>query len=450
MDKSWGNLFKDFKSINEFNAFYKNYPSSKSTLKSFSNIDKISDSNGKSEIWFGTTNIESVKAHEYSTFIDPNLPKKAKDLSKLISSSSSFGDSFKKSRIITDDMPIGVFNFALASKGMHKGFDFYSDELKSVVPKEDVRKSGDKYIYESSNSHEVRLVDEVDPVTGETVYITNNRKVYQRRSNKSNTKKISIFIPVGGNGEQTAKSLAYRCLPALIVSSILEQSGIKVGLYMARSFRWQEKIKYSFVTAKLKDYGDKANYNKILMYTSDPRFFRYEMFKNTTKIADSSGLVGSMTGYKAGTLSGEDYLKSFEIWKAVQVCKANKTNIGATPYGMDILSDEKKVKKYKYDLQTMLSPDIYLDPDAKESVWNNEVMSVVIQTLAKVDFLGRKNSVSTYNNAMKMQDSLMEKGVITEKFTNKRSIIRAISDIPVYSSSQKKIREDGLNKLKNV
>lgn len=450
---NWKNRYRAFDSLSEYKRYYRDYQVSglyKGILKQDTEdaVDYRKSDNERMMKWYGSTDVDLIKSGDIKTFIDPELPLEASKISKLISSNTNFGDSFKKDRMITDSMPIGVFSFALATKGLYKGFDFYSDKLESVVDKNKVRKSGEKFIYENDGEpHEVRLVDEVDPETGEKVYKSKIKKVYQRRAKKGNSRKVSIFIPVGGSNIQTPESLAYRCLPPLIVASILEQAGIKVGIYSSNAYN--NKSGSTFVTAKLKDYGDKTNYNKILIATSDSRYFRYNTFGDILKTYDSSGVKNAYDLSNTYIESGDDYLKQLEIWKAVQVAKVNNASVSLKDY-KSVLENEKFTSKYPYDLQTMISPELVLRPNDSKGNWMNEIMKTVIGSLCQVDFMDSKNAVKTYNNALKMQESLKKSGFIEDNVFVASDMIKVLRNIPSYNKRQRDSITKGIEDLRNV
>ena len=168
----------------------------------------------------------------------------------------NLGGETEKSKLITTDKPTGIFDFSLASLGMYKVPEYYSERLKlerpdifkefelpsGVVPSNLVKKDDFGYFYEDANER----YDCVIRQKGETAieegipnsklkFATRNRKVYLTyKRNKGKVKYVEIYslfyyTSLSGNLEY-----AVRHIPALMVAEYLESIGVKVRFYMTR------------------------------------------------------------------------------------------------------------------------------------------------------------------------------------------------------------------------
>lgn len=412
---NWKLRYASFNSVKEFKSYLNSLNPSVGAKKVIEYIhnDMYDGLSSKKLIDFlGSDDLDKIKTGVFDTFLDTELVKMSSDLVKSVSTNIKFGDSFKKKRIKAIDRPQGAFSFSLATKGLYKDFEFYIDELKLVVESNVEKDSNGNYIYHHTDGeyYEAELRDKRNPLTGKAVYKTRTKKVYLKRQNKSNTKKVSIFIPVGGNADQTPDSLMYRCLPSLILSEILEKSGVKVGLYFARASAWG-KVK-TFFTTKIKDYGDKVNYNKILIYTSDPRYFRFETFKTTTLFYDGS--VTFNLRYRARTLFGEEYSEEFNRWKGLRIAEKVKKDVSSTT-STSVLKDSQLVKKSGLNIDTYISPDIMLDPASSKEYWIEEILYTVIINLCVISLVDGQDPSIVLKNFSDSQKKLIEKGLIKNK-----------------------------------
>lgn len=168
----------------------------------------------------------------------------------------NLGGETEKTKLITTDKPTGVFDFSLASLGMYKVPEYYSEKLKieqpdkfkefelpsGVVPSNLVKKDDVGYYFEDDTER----FDCIIRQKGETAieegipnsklkFATRNRKVYLTyKRNRGKVKYVEIYslfyyTSLNGNLEY-----AIRHIPALMVSDYFESVGIKVRFYMTR------------------------------------------------------------------------------------------------------------------------------------------------------------------------------------------------------------------------
>jgi|APGre2960657404_1045060.scaffolds.fasta_scaffold00166_32 hypothetical protein len=168
----------------------------------------------------------------------------------------NLGGETEKSKLITTDKPTGIFDFSLASLGMYKVPEYYSEKLKlerpdifkefelpsGVVPSNLVKKDDFGYFYEDANER----YDCVIRQKGETAieegipnsklkFATRNRKVYLTyKRNKGKVKYVEIYSLFYYTSLEGNLEYAIRHIPALMVAEYLESIGVKVRFYMTR------------------------------------------------------------------------------------------------------------------------------------------------------------------------------------------------------------------------
>jgi hypothetical protein len=168
----------------------------------------------------------------------------------------NLGGETEKSKLITTDKPTGIFDFSLASLGMYKVPEYYSEKLKleqpdkfkefelpsGVVPSNLVKKDDFGYFYEDNQER----FDCVIRQKGETAieegipnsrlkFATRNRKVYLTyKRNKGKVKYVEIYSLFYYTSLYGDLEYAIRHIPALMVAEYLESIGVKVRFYMTR------------------------------------------------------------------------------------------------------------------------------------------------------------------------------------------------------------------------
>ena len=171
------------------------------------------------------------------------------------------GGSKDKSRIITTDKPQGIFDFSLASKGLYRVPEYYSEKLaeekpnrfseygtlSGVVPPNFVQqrmilgirqfyfKDEDEreYVCQQYQKGTIAIKDNVKGA--KLQFATNTKKVYlkfKRQGGKVNYVEIySLFYFTSVSGDE---GYSIRHLPAIIVCQYFESIGIKCRFYATR------------------------------------------------------------------------------------------------------------------------------------------------------------------------------------------------------------------------
>jgi hypothetical protein len=172
----------------------------------------------------------------------------------------NLGGKTEKSKLVTTDKPMGIFDFSLASRGLYKVPEYYSEKLavefpdkfkdfelpSGVVPPNLVTQSlinGEKiFTYQDGNQYfdcVIRQKGETaieDGIQGAKLkYATRNRKVYlTHKRNKGKVKYVEIYSLFYYRSLSGDTQFAIRHIPAMMVADYLESIGVKTRIYMTR------------------------------------------------------------------------------------------------------------------------------------------------------------------------------------------------------------------------
>ena len=171
------------------------------------------------------------------------------------------GGSKDKSRIVTTDKPQGIFDFSLASKGLYRVPEYYSeklakekpdrfveyDTLSGIVPPNFVQQrnilgirqfyfideDSKEYVCQQYQKGTVAIKDNVKGA--KLKFATNTKKVYlkfKRQGGKVNY--VEIYSLFYYTSVTAAEGFALRHLPAIMVCQYFESLGIKCRFYPTR------------------------------------------------------------------------------------------------------------------------------------------------------------------------------------------------------------------------
>lgn len=181
----------------------------------------------------------------------------------------NLGGQTEKNRLIATDKPMGVFDFSLASRGMYKVPEYFSQKLadeypekfkdyelpSGIVPNNLVKQDGEKFYYEDADGFfdckiqqkGTRAVD-LKLEDAKLKYATRNKKVYLTfRRNRGKVKYVEIYSLFYFTSLSGEVQYAVRHIPVLMVAEYLESIGIKTRIYMTRfvtlSLDWELREK---------------------------------------------------------------------------------------------------------------------------------------------------------------------------------------------------------------
>jgi hypothetical protein len=247
------------------------------------------------------------------------------------------GGEVKKGKLkITDDKR-GIFDFSLASKGLFRVVEFYSEELKNELPEEfpklpkgiadpnSVQKNTlGQFFYVSKTNNKSYFLKRRQKGTTEILELkpdallktTENGIEYTAISSyegvkldfKSSTKKtylmfqkkggkakyVDLYCVVGGLKDLQPIGMLNRTLPVLLASKVLEENGIKTRIFGTRMYRRidlnDDPIdSYVTYTFKLKDYSEDLDFNWLAINVADTRFFRWNLWKYVSAMMQLQG-----------------------------------------------------------------------------------------------------------------------------------------------------------------
>ena len=313
------------------------------------------------------------------TFIEPQILLSSVERIQGLFQLINLGGAFDKDRMVTTDMPIGVFDFGLASQGLYRLQEYYCPDLQQIIDPNLVKKMSDNpklftytqtindikktfiCIQQQKGTREIEkktayvneliekgedkfLAMEMGNIkfpNAKLIFRTTTKKVNLVRysktlkdSKRGNERYVDLFLRIGGSHFETPRTLLFRIMPSLLVSYFLDKAGIKTRILgfdttaqesesneNRRNFR---RYANAFV---IKEYEDPFDFNEIAILSADSRTFRWKIFKAIGVQFGSDPLrvdSGSSLGYP---INGEQYRKLFERYKEFYI-QEQKTKSG--------------------------------------------------------------------------------------------------------------------------
>ena len=172
----------------------------------------------------------------------------------------NLGGETEKNKLITTDKPIGIFDFSLASRGLYRVPEYFSQKLANqypdkfkefelpsgVVPpnlvKQDFDRGQKRYFYTDNNEEfdcEIRQKGTTAINLGlpnaKLKFATRNKKVYLTYNrNKGKVKYVEIYSLFYYTSLRGDVQFAVRHIPAMMVADYLESIGVMTRIYMTR------------------------------------------------------------------------------------------------------------------------------------------------------------------------------------------------------------------------
>jgi hypothetical protein len=288
---------------------------------------------------FVKTDYNTAEKGEFIDYIEkPDLDKAIESFDAILGD-IEMGGEVKKSKLkITDDKR-GIFDFSLASKGLFRVVEFYSEELKNELPDEFlkfpqgiadpnvVKKNAlGQFVYVSPTNNKSYFLKRRQKGTTEILnlkpdallkttengiehtvlnsyegvkleYKSSIKKTYLMFEKKGGKARyVDLYVVVGGLEKLEPIGMLNRTLPVLLASKILEENGIKTRIFGTRMYRRydfdEDKPLKGYVTYtyKLKDYSQDIDFNWLAINVADPRFFRWNLWKYTSAMLQLQGL----------------------------------------------------------------------------------------------------------------------------------------------------------------
>lgn len=312
------------------------------------------------------TDLDIATKGQFIDYFKKKALDKAIDAFDAILGEIEMGGEVKKSKLIITDDKRGIFDFGLASKGLFRVVEFYSEELKNELPQEfDNLPSGivnpdnvqknvlGQFTYSSPTNQKTYFLKrrqkgttEILNLKPDTLLKTTDNGIEYTAINSignvklefaSSTKKsylmfkkkggksryVDLYCVIGGTYNLTAIGMLNRTLPILLASKVLEENGIKTRIFGMRMYQqikgyktvkrgnrsFQEAIlDNGFVnyTLELKDYSQDIDFNWLAINLADPRFFRWNLWRYTSAMLQLQGIDergNGVTVYGGNTLN---------------------------------------------------------------------------------------------------------------------------------------------------
>lgn len=232
--------------------------------------------------------------------LERNIAKFEDWISKI-----NMGGAFNKHKLKITSDERGIFSFSLASRGLYKPIEFYSEELAKELPLE----------FESrgyaSGIVPALFVNMVE-IFGEPIYTytsQNNNKEYVLKKQQEGTREIELQVPNAKLRYKTKEKKSYiilpkkggkakmidlyipknqgvqllNILPTLMVAYFMRLYGVMCRISVVRTFNYTSRINglrrsgYTGYGFKIKDFGDDLDFNKIALEAVDDRTWQIIM-----------------------------------------------------------------------------------------------------------------------------------------------------------------------------
>ena len=297
--------------------------------------------NNPSSDFAGTNSSEEMREvadGRITTFLDEPALRAFMEESQDVLSQISLGGAFEKDRILVTDLPIGVFSFDLAARGLYIPQEYFSTDLNRLInpnlvltsysidgtPIFTYKEDGKVYVL-IQQQEGTYAVAQKEP-DAKLVFRTTTRKVHLIRGGKSKlakddkgeSKYVDLFVTIGGLASVTPTMMMYKAMPMILAASFLEKAGIKTRINAVlsgtNSARMDKNTNALFVSYPIKNYGQNFDYQKLAFETADPRVFRGRDFEYLAAYAQTK--LGTDLGSGLGTsLQESDSEKQFLRFK---------------------------------------------------------------------------------------------------------------------------------------
>jgi hypothetical protein len=253
------------------------------------------------------------------SFSDQQLLTRADELYDQILSTIDLGGDLKQQRIIFTSQPIGIFSFAQASKGLIRSLEFYCPSENRIIPPDLVFKGelGDKeyFYFEGENEDEILVERRQEGTTailqncpyakaqlnfdsgmvlpydneGKIInfygeyklrYSSTTKKVYQIREKKGGgyAPYVDLYTPLGADNRFGTEAMLVQALPMILLARVLERAGVRTRVFATSFMKSSGERNYMVSPILVKEYGAPLDLNKLAIFTSDKRLFRFHLF----------------------------------------------------------------------------------------------------------------------------------------------------------------------------
>jgi len=294
--------------------------------------------------------LDQVEISNLTRYVNQGAIGEYQRVSEDIKQKIDLGGVLEKDRLTASQDPSGIFSFGLAAPSLYRVVEWYVVELDKLVDGDFVeneelsnnRKNFYTYVdgkqyrvrrqqkgtYEMlQNNPDAKLVEvsadmfATKPSTyvdsfGKTTrlkFATKAKKIYLVRPKKGGAPQyIDLFVIAGGLADMNSEMMMAKITPVLMLAEQLEQAGVKTRIYGLRAYTvGGNAVFFSWVA---KEYGAPVDRQQVAVATSDPRFFRFALWKNTEGILKKR-FRSSNTGHGATIYGGNELSEGFLRYK---------------------------------------------------------------------------------------------------------------------------------------
>jgi hypothetical protein len=272
----------------------------------------------------------------------------------------NMGGAFEKSKIIFTENKQGIFDFGLASKGLFRIPEFYSEKLKDEKPLEFpqelpgiipplfiIKNEFDDFWYTSSDGEKYQAVKQQKGTRALELKIpgaklkfgTTTKKSYiliEKKGGKA--KYVDLYVTIGGLQNLSYEGMLAKVMPLLLAARFFESAGIRTRINATRLYfddaNSGTKDAYYLLNIPMKDYGQDLDFNWIAQNVADPRWFRWNLWKYASAIScvdPSLSNLDETPGYGRTVYGGSEMDESFtryKNWLFEKIEKGEEKDVG--------------------------------------------------------------------------------------------------------------------------
>jgi hypothetical protein len=224
------------------------------------------------------------------------------------------GGNLEKAKIKYSSIPRGIFDFNQASKGLIRPVEYYCEDLNKLIDPNLVRiknyngkdenfySHNDEELFCEARQEGTTKMLKANPSRLKKTFLNSNKiyiptdlegkritkigdlslrftstekKVYAYRETLGGgvAPYVDLFVQQGSNAGGQGEFMFIQVMPLIMLGNILEQAGVKTRIWTADYYYAREhSIAHHLL---IKEYGEGYDTNKMGLFTSDPRIFRY-------------------------------------------------------------------------------------------------------------------------------------------------------------------------------
>lgn len=227
--------------------------------------------------WFGAGTTYQELLAGYTKFQKPGVLEEAR---KQVQNElpEELKSSIQKKKTRFNALGLGVFSFDKAAGGMFATYDYFDKETGEKIDSNFVVKRSGKFFHTESDKEldqKKRIGDNGLPVINSS--IKESYVDFEKKNVMENA--VEIFINVSVVYNVKIDQFVYNGLSGLILAEFLIQKGFKVKINALYGIEHVESHDYFHHILPAKGWSDTLDMQALAYITSDPRFYRYEVFK---------------------------------------------------------------------------------------------------------------------------------------------------------------------------